>query len=127
TPRPFDLAHLLDDIVGTYAAATRADDPLVRLILERGTTLSVSGREGPFGQVFRNLIDNARSFSAPGGEVRVTAGPTAQDLPRRGPPSPATTTDRACRRRTSRPSSSASTPHGRRARRSAPPPASASP
>ena len=30
------------------------------------------GREGPLGQVFRNLIDNARSFSPPGGEVRVT-------------------------------------------------------
>ena len=31
----------------------------------------VVGREGPLGQVFRNLIDNARSFSPPGGEVRV--------------------------------------------------------
>jgi hypothetical protein len=29
-------------------------------------------RETPMGQVFRNLIDNARSFSAAGGEVRVT-------------------------------------------------------
>ena len=28
------------------------------------------GRDGPLGQVFRNLIDNARSFSPPGGEVR---------------------------------------------------------
>jgi two-component system sensor histidine kinase ChvG len=32
----------------------------------------ISGREGPIGQVFRNLIDNARSFSPPGGEVRIT-------------------------------------------------------
>ena len=31
----------------------------------------VAGREGPLGQVFRNLIDNARSFSPAGGEVRV--------------------------------------------------------
>jgi two-component system sensor histidine kinase ChvG len=31
----------------------------------------VLGREGPLGQVFRNLIDNARSFSPAGGEVRV--------------------------------------------------------
>ncbi len=29
------------------------------------------GREGPLSQVFRNLIDNARSFSQAGGEVRV--------------------------------------------------------
>ena len=31
----------------------------------------VSGREGPLGQLLRNLIDNARSFSPKGGEVRV--------------------------------------------------------
>jgi two-component system sensor histidine kinase ChvG len=33
--------------------------------------MMVVGREGPLGQVFRNLVDNARSFSPPGGEVRV--------------------------------------------------------
>ena len=32
----------------------------------------VVGRDGPLGQVFRNLIDNARSFSPPDGEVRIT-------------------------------------------------------
>ena len=31
----------------------------------------VHGREGPLGQVFRNLIDNARSFSPPEGAVRI--------------------------------------------------------
>jgi two-component system, OmpR family, sensor histidine kinase ChvG len=30
------------------------------------------GRESPLGQVIRNLIENARSFSPPGGEVKVT-------------------------------------------------------
>ena len=30
------------------------------------------GQEGPFGQVFRNLIDNARSFSTPDGVVVVS-------------------------------------------------------
>src|SRR5205814_3656408 len=34
--------------------------------------VKVSGREGPLSQVFRNLIDNARSFSPPGGEVTIT-------------------------------------------------------
>jgi two-component system sensor histidine kinase ChvG len=29
------------------------------------------GRESPLGQVFRNLIDNALSFSPPGGTVRL--------------------------------------------------------
>ena len=32
----------------------------------------VTGRDGPLGQVFRNLIDNARSFSPDGGDVRIT-------------------------------------------------------
>jgi two-component system sensor histidine kinase ChvG len=31
----------------------------------------VVGREGPLGQVFRNLVDNARSFSPPGGRVHI--------------------------------------------------------
>jgi two-component system sensor histidine kinase ChvG len=33
----------------------------------------VNGQAGPLGQVFRNLIDNARSFSPEGGAVVVTA------------------------------------------------------
>src|SRR6185436_14020554 len=33
--------------------------------------LTVNGREGPLGQIFRNLIDNARSFSPAGREVVV--------------------------------------------------------
>jgi two-component system sensor histidine kinase ChvG len=33
--------------------------------------LRVNGREGPIAQVFRNLIDNARSFSPPASEVKV--------------------------------------------------------
>jgi two-component system sensor histidine kinase ChvG len=36
-----------------------------------GDNVLISGRETPFGQVFRNLIDNARSFSPPAGVVRV--------------------------------------------------------
>ena len=35
--------------------------------------LFVLGQEGPLGQVFRNLIDNARSFSPEGGHVFVSA------------------------------------------------------
>jgi two-component system sensor histidine kinase ChvG len=32
----------------------------------------VRGHEGPLGQVFRNLIDNAKSFSPPGGTVKIS-------------------------------------------------------
>jgi two-component system sensor histidine kinase ChvG len=71
-PHPFDLGKLLVELVSVYDASTRAGAP-VRLIepdlLEPPMVL---GLEGPIGQVFRNLIDNARSFSPADGEVRVT-------------------------------------------------------
>jgi two-component system sensor histidine kinase ChvG len=71
TPRPILLARLLREIVGLYEAVRDETGAHVRLIVEDAEALTVAGREGPLGQVFRNLIDNARSFSPPGGEVRV--------------------------------------------------------
>lgn len=71
-PKVIDLDRLLGDIVGTYGARARLGDPTVRY--QRPTPpgpLKVRGREGPLGQIFRNLIDNARSFSPPGAEVLV--------------------------------------------------------
>ena len=71
-PRIIDLGRLLADIVGLYGATASPDEPKV---VFRGPELAeailVTGREGPLGQVFRNLIDNARSFSPPGGTVSV--------------------------------------------------------
>ena len=71
-PKAFDLGHLLGEIVQAYETSAKPGEPTVRFIppdvLE---PVMVSGREGPLGQVFRNLIDNARSFSPSGGEVRV--------------------------------------------------------
>jgi two-component system sensor histidine kinase ChvG len=37
-----------------------------------GAGFMVNGHDGRLGQVMVNLLDNARSFSPPGGEVRVT-------------------------------------------------------
>ena len=71
-PKPVDLERLVADIVGLYQATAKPGE--VRVVLHRsGSTepLMVQGREGSLGQVFRNLIDNARSFSPPGGEVVV--------------------------------------------------------
>jgi two-component system sensor histidine kinase ChvG len=70
-PRPIVLGKLLREVVGLYEAVRGERDPHVRLV-EETDNVTVAGREGPLGQVIRNLIDNARSFSAPGGEVRVT-------------------------------------------------------
>ena len=36
-----------------------------------GRAAVVAGREGPLGQVLRNLLENARSFSPPAGTVKV--------------------------------------------------------
>jgi two-component system sensor histidine kinase ChvG len=44
----------------------------VKLVASPGRTTDVMGREGPLGQVVRNLVENARSFSPPGGEVTVS-------------------------------------------------------
>ncbi|MFI4975147.1 MAG: ATP-binding protein [Caulobacterales bacterium] len=72
SPRPADLARLLHDIVAVYEAGLRAGEVRVRMIEPGGGPFVVSGREGPLGQVFRNLIDNARSFSEADAEVRVS-------------------------------------------------------
>ncbi|HEY2710592.1 MAG TPA: stimulus-sensing domain-containing protein [Caulobacteraceae bacterium] len=75
SPRPFQLARLLKEIAGFYETVRGDADVHVRLIGgDDADGLTVAGREGPLSQVFRNLIDNARSFSPPGGEVRVTLG-----------------------------------------------------
>ncbi len=72
TPTPLDLTRLLADICGLYEATRKPGEIPVRFI-DPGAPEPrlISGREGPLSQVFRNLVDNARSFSPAGGEVRV--------------------------------------------------------
>jgi two-component system sensor histidine kinase ChvG len=72
SPSMLDLSRLLGDICGYYEATVRPGDAHVRFIQPAGAEpMRVLGREGPLSQVFRNLIDNARSFSPREGEVRV--------------------------------------------------------
>jgi len=72
SPRPLDLARLLADICFFYEATAKPGEPGVRFVeAPSPEPMRVSGREGPLGQVIRNLVDNARSFSPKGGEVRV--------------------------------------------------------
>ncbi len=70
-PRAVDLGRFLRDLAALYPGA-EADAPARVRLAAPGGPLPVTGREGPLGQVFRNLIDNARSFSPPDGAVRVT-------------------------------------------------------
>ncbi|MBX9617492.1 MAG: sensor histidine kinase [Caulobacteraceae bacterium] len=71
-PRPVDLAALLTDIVGIYDTTKRPGEAAVALDLAVEGPARVMGRDGPLGQVLRNLIDNARSFSPVGRGVRVS-------------------------------------------------------
>ena len=70
-PRAFDIDQLLKDITGLYGGSRKGGAPVVFIEPETLDPILVMGLEGPLGQVFRNLIDNARSFSPKGGQVRV--------------------------------------------------------
>jgi len=64
-----DLAQLMRDTVSAYEAS-RSDEP--ELVFN--TTLDhvfVEGRAAPLGQVIRNLIDNAITFSPEDGTIRI--------------------------------------------------------
>jgi two-component system sensor histidine kinase ChvG len=73
TPRPLDVARLLREICSLYEVTAKPGDAPVRFLEPAGSDpLRVSAREGPLGQVIRNLVDNARSFTPVGGEVRIS-------------------------------------------------------
>ncbi|MFC3071317.1 stimulus-sensing domain-containing protein [Phenylobacterium soli] len=71
-PKFIDMERLIFDVVALYQATAKPGDVSVRFVPPQGLEPpAVMGREGPLSQIFRNLIDNARSFSPPGGEVVV--------------------------------------------------------
>jgi two-component system sensor histidine kinase ChvG len=69
-----DLGAMLFELVRAYAPAP--DETADVEVVFKGAKPEgavVLGQDGPLGQVFRNLIDNARSFSPQGGRVTVSA------------------------------------------------------
>ncbi len=67
-----DLGKLLEDIVSIYRDTVRPGEATVSLNMTGADGRAiVMGREGPLSQVIRNLVENARSFSPPNGEVSV--------------------------------------------------------
>jgi two-component system sensor histidine kinase ChvG len=67
-----DLGKLLFEISDTYSATGREGEARVEFKGPPPPGAFVNGQEGPLGQVFRNLIDNARSFTPEGDIVTVS-------------------------------------------------------
>jgi two-component system sensor histidine kinase ChvG len=78
-----DIAKFVRDVVRTYEGIGEGEMAVHVAFTDAtmGARLLVRGREGPLGQVLRNLIDNARSFSPGGGTVEVRLDQT-NDGPR---------------------------------------------
>jgi two-component system sensor histidine kinase ChvG len=70
---PVQIDRLLSTLVDIHNETGGKDDPRLILDLAPGAKLRVRGLEERMGQVFRNLIVNAVSFSPPGGIIRVSA------------------------------------------------------
>jgi two-component system sensor histidine kinase ChvG len=71
---PIDLIKLLDAVVVVANQVRRDDGVRVELTFKGNTKqFIIPGHDSRLGQVFDNLIANARSFSPPDGTVRVTA------------------------------------------------------
>lgn len=81
SPARLDLARLAADICEFYQATAKGGQARVRFVRHGAAEpMIVNGREGPLSQVIRNLIDNARSFSRPDGEVRVSIGASKSEI-----------------------------------------------
>lgn len=68
---PVHLAHLLETIIEVYRTTHEGRSIALSLDLPEGAT--VIGRDERLGQIFRNIIDNALSFSPPSGTVTISA------------------------------------------------------
>ena len=69
---PVDLQAMLADIADLYEAVRKDGDAKIVFHSAEEESVFVTALEGLLGQVFRNLLDNARTFSPPGGEVTLT-------------------------------------------------------
>jgi len=73
TSERVDLAHLLETIVEVYRMTEVSHGVDIKLDAGLPENARILGRDERLGQVFRNLIDNAVSFSPEGGAVSITA------------------------------------------------------
>ena len=71
---PVKLRKLLSALAELQNATDKPDAPRVQVVADSADEFEVPGLEGRLGQVFRNLIGNAMSFSPPGGTITVQIG-----------------------------------------------------
>ncbi len=67
--KPVDVAALMRALAETYRNAVRESAPGLVLDIEDRDDLVVMGAENRIARVLRNLIDNAVTFSPPGGRI----------------------------------------------------------
>ena len=74
---PIDVSRLLSTVVGMMRGTTPDDGPTIRLDIAPAAADAyyVLGHDSRLGQVFGNLIDNARSFCRRDGVVHIVARP----------------------------------------------------
>jgi two-component system sensor histidine kinase ChvG len=70
---PVDVGRLLQTLVTIYGGMEMPRGVHVEIARDSAKAAVVQGMDERLGQVFRNLIDNAISFSPDGGRVRVAA------------------------------------------------------
>jgi len=70
---PVDITHLLETIVEIYNLTELEHGVKLELSSDLPGDAKVLGRDERLGQIFRNLIDNALSFSPDNGLVRIRA------------------------------------------------------
>lgn len=79
---PVDLARLLEAVVGLAGETTPAEGATFKLEVESADddAFITIGHDTRLSQVFNNLLDNARSFSPPGGTVTVALRRVGPDI-----------------------------------------------
>lgn len=76
---PVELASLLGALIEIFSE-TRDDMPQIRLEIASGDRFVVLGGEGRIGQVMRNLLENAASFSPQGSAITVKLVRSGRDV-----------------------------------------------
>ena len=80
---PVDLAKLLTAVVDSANSLRNENGVGVTLSFEGGSAPSsfmLNGHDSRIAQVIDNLVENARSFSSPGGNVRITCRRLKSDI-----------------------------------------------